>query len=178
MLKSLFLACCLFPLFLLDALAQNNEVSLTVGGGSFTDGDKSVTASAFTLAYTRSIFKGLAVEGSLDGFFVKAPNLSSDGYEALQIGAAYNFRSNAASRRIIPYISAGVGKVTTDFTDIPAEVVYRFGGGAKYYFKENSGWGIRVELRDEITSRGLQNYPLKGSRLSLVSLRAGVTYRF
>ena len=178
MLKSLFLACCLFPLFLSDALAQNNEVSLTVGGGSFTDGDKSVAASAFTVAYTRTIFKGLAVEGSWDGFFVRTPNLGSDGYEAFQIGAAYNFRSNAASRRIIPYISAGVGKVTTDFTEIPAEVVYRFGGGAKYYFKENSGWGIRVELRDEITSRGLQNYPLKGSRLSLVSLRAGVTYRF
>jgi hypothetical protein len=114
----------------------------------------------------------------LDGFFVRTPLIGSDGYGAAQIGAVYNFRSNAASRRIIPYVLAGVGKVTTDFTEIPAEVVYRFGGGAKYYFKENSGWGIRVELRDEITSRGLQNYPLKGSHLSLVSLRAGVTYRF
>jgi len=178
MLKSLFLACCLFPLFLSDAFAQNNELSLTVGGGSFTDGDKSVTASAFTIAYTRSIIKGLTVEGSLDGFFITTPLIGSDGYGAAQIGAVYNFRSNAASRRIIPYVSAGVGKVTTDFTEIPAEVVYRFGGGAKYYFTENSGWGIRVELRDEITSRGLQNYPLKGSHLSLVSLRAGVTYRF
>lgn len=50
MLKSVFLACCLFPLFLSDALAQNNELSLTVGGGSFSDGDNSVTASAFTIA--------------------------------------------------------------------------------------------------------------------------------
>jgi hypothetical protein len=53
-------------------------------GLNFSDGDKSVTASPFTIAYTRSIFKGLAVEGSLGGFFVRTPVLGSDGYGAAQ----------------------------------------------------------------------------------------------
>jgi hypothetical protein len=176
--RSLLLACCLLPLCFSEAFAQMNELSLIGGGGRLSDGDSGVNASAFTFAYTRSLVAGVAVEGSLDVFFVTSPMGFRDDFGAAQIAAVYQFGSIGKTRRIIPYISAGVGKISTDFTEIPGEVVYRFGGGAKYYFSERAPFGLRIELRDEITRRGGQGYPLTGARLSLVSLRAGFTCRF
>lgn len=178
MLKYLFLMCCFFCLLSSNALAQGNELSFIVGGGKLSDADRSVNASAFTAAYTRRIYAGLAAEGSLDVFFVKVPGFGKDDFGAAQIAVVYHFRSTSKNRSVIPYLTAGIGRITTDFTEIPSEPVYRLGGGVKYYFKEDSPFGLRIELRDEITRSGGQGYPLTGSRLSLVSLRAGLTWRF
>lgn len=178
MFRRLLLACCLIACCFSNAFAQKNELSFIVGGGQLSNGDKSVRASAFTFAYTRSLPVGLAVEGSLDVFYVKNPPLKLDDYGAAQIAVLYHFGSVSKSHRVIPYITAGVGKVSTDYTEIPGEIIYKLGGGVKYYFSEESPLGLRVEVRDEITRQGHQAYPLAGSRLSLVTLRAGVTYRF
>jgi hypothetical protein len=176
--RSLFLACCLMPFLFSNAFAQANELSFIIGGGRLSDGDRAVNASAFTFAYTRSLVAGLAVEGSLDVFYVKTPLVGQNDYGAAQIAVLYQFGSISKNRLIIPYITAGAGKVSTDYTEIPAEPIYRLGCGVEYYFSEKSPFGLRIELRDEITRRGHQDYPLTGSRLSLVSLRGGVTYRF
>ena len=178
MFKYLFLICCLFCLLSSNALAQGNELSFIVGGGKLSDDDRAINASAFTAAYTRRIIAGLAAEGSLDLFFVKNPDFGKDDFGAAQIAAVYHFRPISKNRSVIPYLTAGIGRISTDFTEIPADTVYRLGGGVKYYFSEEYPFGIRIELRDEITRNGKQGYPLSGSRLSLVSLRAGITYRF
>ena len=75
-------------------------------------------------------------------------------------------------------MTAGIGSLSTDFTEIPSDVVYRIGGGIKYFFSKDSPFGLRVEVRDEITPQGHQRYPLPGDPVSLISVRAGVTYRF
>lgn len=178
MLKCLCLAGCLMLCCFTNAAAQKNELSFMVGGGKLSDHDKAINASAASAAYTRSLFAGLAVEGSLDGFFVDVPGFGLDGYSAAQIAVLYHFGSISKSRRLIPYITAGVGSVTTDFTEIRSDPIYRLGAGVKYFFSKAYPWGIRAEIRDEITRRGHQSYPLTGSRLSLVTFRAGVTYRF
>ncbi len=177
MCKTFFLACFLALMTGSNAFAQKNELSLIIGGGVLTDGDSSVNASAFTVSYDRHIVKGLAIEGSLDVFFIKNGSLNRDDFGAAQIAAVYHFGS-LKNRRVIPYVTAGIGSLTTDFTEIPSDPVYRFGAGAKYYFGKESPFGVRVEVRDEITRQGHQGYPLRGDRLSLVSIRAGVTYRF
>ena len=178
MLRYLFLTCFLFCLLSSNVLAQGNELSFIVGGGRLSDGDRAINASAFSAAYTRRIFGGFAAEGSLDLFFVKNPDFGRDDFGAAQIAVVYHFRPTSKNRSVIPYLTAGVGRISTDFTEIPTDPVYRLGGGVKYYFNEDYPFGLRIELRDEITRNGRQGYPLTGSRLSLVSLRAGVTYRF
>ena len=177
MCKTLFLACCVTLTVCASAGAQKNELSLIVGGGILTDGKASTNASAITISYDRQIINGLAVEGSLDAFFIKNGSLNGDDFGAAQIAAVYHFGS-LKSHRVIPYVTAGIGRLSTDFTEIPSNVVYRFGGGIKYYFSKESPFGIRVELRDEITPQGHQRYPLHGDPVSLISVRAGVTYRF
>lgn len=177
MCKPLFLASCILLAICGSASAQKNELSLIVGGGVLTDGTKSTNASAFTISYDRHIVKGFAVEGSLDVFYIKNGSLNRDDFGAAQIAAVYHFGS-LKNHRVIPYVTAGIGSLSTDFTEIPSDVVYRFGGGIKYYFGRDSPFGVRVEVRDEITPQGHQAYPLPGDPLSLVSVRVGVTYRF
>ena len=176
MCKTLFLACCVLAICA-SASAQKNELSLIIGGGVLTDGKESTNASAFTISYARHIVKGLAVEGSLDVFFIKNGSLNRDDFGAAQIAVVYHFGS-LKSHRVIPYVTAGIGSLSTDFTEIPSDVVYRIGGGIKYFFSKDSPFGLRVEVRDEITPQGHQRYPLPGDPVSLISVRAGVTYRF
>jgi hypothetical protein len=177
MCKTLFLASCVLLAICGNANAQKNEISLIIGGGVLTDGKQSTNASAFTVSYDRQIVKGFAVEGSLDVFYIKNGSLNRDDFGAAQIAVVYHF-GPLKNRRVIPYVTAGIGRITTDFTEISSDVVYRIGGGIKYYFGKDSPFGLRVEVRDEITPQGHQAYPLPGDPVSLVSIRAGVTYRF
>ncbi|MCI0490343.1 MAG: porin family protein [Blastocatellia bacterium] len=178
MAKLFISACCLVLVCFSNAFAQKNEMGFLLGGGKLSDKGDSVGSFAFTISYTRSIVWGLAVEGSVDIFSAKTSPTYRDSFEAGQIAAVYNFPSLGKDRIITPYVSAGAGRVSTDFLDIPGEAIYRFGGGVKYYFKDESPFGIRVEVRDEITRKGRQPYPLQGPRVSLVSVRAGLTWRF
>ena len=178
MLRSFLIACFLTVVCSTSAWAQKNEVSLIVGGGRLSGSGGSVGASAGSFAYTRSLIGGLAAEGSIDFFFVDNGSVSKDDYGAVQASLVYHFVPVRKRGSLIPYLVAGIGKVSTDFTEIPGEKIYRFGGGVKYYFSDNHGFGLRVELRDEITRQGLQGYPITGSTLHLVSLRGGFSYRF
>ena len=175
MARLFFPAICLMLLCFSGAFAQKNELSLIIGGGRISEGDKADAVPAWTFAYARSIVGGLAVEGSLDLFYVREPGFGLDDYGSAQIGVLYHFVPITKDKTVIPYITAAVGEASTDFTEIPTEPIYRFGGGVKYYFGNESPFGIRVELNSETTRKG----PFDSSpRLSLVSVRAGITWRF
>src|SRR6185436_17347971 len=135
MLRSFLIACFLAAVFSSSALAQKNEVSLVIGGGRLAGKSSSVPASAFTFAYTRNLIGGLAAEASLGAFFVSngTPAFRDD-YGSVDASVVYHFIPIRKSRTLIPYVTAGIGKVSTDFTEIPGEKIYRFGGGVKYYF--------------------------------------------
>ena len=179
MFKSLVFAVCILFIYSSNASAQKNEVSLIIGGGQLWSDSGRVPASAFSIGYTRSIVGGLAAEGSIDIFFVRNGSLAKDDFTAAQAAVVYHFRPVTESGALVPYVSAGIGKVTTDFTEIPADRVVKLGGGIKYYFSERHKYGLRLELRHEITTgNSLGYYPVSGSRLQHTSLRAGITCRF
>jgi hypothetical protein len=179
MFRSFVIAACIVFIYSSTALAQKNEMSLLIGGGQLWSDSGRVPASAFSIGYTRSIIGGLAAEGSIDTFFVRNGSLTRDDFTAAQAAVVYHFRPVTKSGAVIPYITAGIGKVTTDFTEIPADRVVKLGGGIKYYFSERHKFGFRVDLRHEITTGdSLGYYPVSGSRLQHTSLRLGITCRF
>lgn len=178
--KLLFATCCCLFIAYGSANAQKNELSVTVGGGSLRGENESVAAApAFTVAYTRGLTDRIAVEGSIDGYYVKQPGRSQrDDFLDAQIAGLFHFVPMTESKRVIPYLTAGVGRVSTDVTEIRAETITRLGGGVKYYPSDDHNIGLRVEVRDEITRRGGQGYPVSGDLINIISLRAGVTFRF
>ncbi|HKP72476.1 MAG TPA: outer membrane beta-barrel protein [Pyrinomonadaceae bacterium] len=178
--KLLLVACCLLAACAVNAQTQKNEFSVMAGGGSLSGGGESVAAAPnFTVAYTRGLTDRVAVEGSLDGYYVKQPGIARrDDYIDAQVAGLFHFAPMTATGRVIPYLTAGVGKVSTDPTEIPANVITRLGGGIKYYPSDSYNIGLRVELRDEITRRGGQGYPVPGNDINIISLRAGITFRF
>lgn len=178
--KLLFAMCCCLFIAYGSANAQKNEFSVTVGGGSLRGENDSVASSpAFTVAYTRGLTDRIAVEGSIDGYYVKQPGRSRrDDFLDAQVAGLFHFIPMTESKRVIPYLTAGVGRVSTDVTEIPAETITRLGGGVKYYPSDDHNIGLRVEVRDEITRRGGQGYPVAGDLINIISLRAGVTFRF
>lgn len=171
-------ACCLMLICFSNTFAQKNEMGILFGGGKLSDRNDSVGSFAYTIAYSRTIAWGLGVELSVDPFTARTSPSYVDSFGSGQLAAVYNFPSLGKDRTLIPYVSAGAGRVSTDFLDIPGEFIYRYGGGVKYYFGDESPFGIRMEVRDEITRKGRQPYPLQGSRVSLVTVRAGLAWRF
>ena len=180
MLRPFLIACFIAVAFSSTAFAQKNELSLIIGGGRLARESGSVGVSACSIGYTRSLIGGLAVEGSLDTFFAKngTPPFRDD-FGSAEASVVYHFVPTRKTRTLIPYVTAGIGKVSTDFTEIPGEKIYRFGVGIKYYLSNEHRWGTRLELRDEVTrTEGYQSYPVSGSRLSVVTVRGGISYRF
>jgi hypothetical protein len=64
----------------------------------------------------------------------------------------------ASSRRIHPFLAAGVGAATRTFSDLPGDdddidsttdLMIPVGGGIKW-FSQSNRWGIRTEVRDNI----------------------------
>jgi hypothetical protein len=152
--------------------AQKNELSLSAGGGGLLSGGKSVSAPAYTLAVTRSLTDRVAVEGAVELFY-----LQGDDFLGAQAAVLYHFRPADETRRLIPYATAGIGKTSTDFTEIEGQLVIRLGGGIKYFLVEPLG--LRVEVRDEIIRTGGSSYyPLPGSPQHFLSAWVGVVYRF
>src|SRR5262249_44718901 len=76
-------------------------------------------------------------------------------------------------RIMLPFVVAGLGKTTTDFTEIAAHPYYRLGGGISYHLTKSAG--LRLEVRDEIITRLGQSDSPTGN---LPSIRCGIVYRF
>lgn len=169
------------PLFLTllcaaPAVAQKNEISFSAGGGGLIGNSQSKSASVYTLAYDRSLTDHWAVEGSLEFFYVEVPNFGRDDYTGVQGAVIYHLRSTK-DQRFIPYLTAGVGNTTTDFTEIPSSLIIRLGGGFKYFFGQSKRFGLRIEARNEIIEKdNTIFYP--STRINFPSARIGFIYRF
>jgi hypothetical protein len=164
-------------LYVAPVAAQKNEISFSVGGGSLIGADESRGARVGTLAYTRYLTERWAVEGSLEFFSVNIPNFGRDGFAGVQGSVLYHLRPAATDRRLVPYLTAGFGKTTTDFTEIPSEWVIRLGGGFKYFVGQSQKFGLRVEARNEIIGENNRIF-FPPTRINFPSARFGVVYRF
>jgi hypothetical protein len=157
--------------------AQNKEISFSLGGGGLFGADDSKGARVCTLAYTRHLKWRLAVEGSIEFFFVHVPNFGWDDYHGVQGSVIYHLRSVSEDQRFIPYLTAGIGNTTTDFTEIPSERVIRLGAGFKYFIGQSRRLGLRVEARNEIIGEDNTIF-FPRTRINFPSARVGVVYRF
>jgi hypothetical protein len=158
-------------------LGQNNEISFSAGGGRLIGANESEGAPVYTLAYTRYLTKRLAVEGSLELFYVHVPGFGWDDYHGVQASVIYHLKSASTDQRFVPYLTAGIGNTTTDFTEIPSERVIRLGGGFKYFFGQSQRLGLRVEARNEIIGEDNTIF-FPQTRINFPSARVGVIYRF
>ena len=157
--------------------AQNNEVSFSVGGGRLIGAGESRGGRVSTLAYTRYLTERWAVEGSLEFFFVNIRNFGRDDFAGVQGSFLYHLLPATTERRFVPYLTAGVGNTTTDFTEIPSTWVIRLGGGFKYFLDESQKFGLRVEARNEIIGKDNRIF-WPPTRINFPSARLGVIYRF
>ena len=174
------LATCAVP----AAAQDRNEIALSVGHGDVivstdTAGRHVVGTSVGSFSYQVHVTKHASVEGSIDLFWYTfpigppdSPSLYHDDYLGASAAAVYSFRD---SRRAAwsPFVSAGIGKTSTDFTEIAGTRYYRLGGGVTYHLR--SGIGVRVEGREDWIA------DLAGpsaSSAQLLSVRVGVVRRF
>ena len=175
------LALCLILLVSQQVLAQSrNEIAVSYGVGSLQVNPDGGTTAVFSVSYRFHITRHFSAEGALDTFnykFLTGPpdNLTEykDDYLGAEAALVYYFRSNRETNRLLPFVVAGMGKTTTDFTEISAQPYYRLGAGFAYNLTESLG--LRLEVRDEIIKRLHINGQPNGN---LPSIRFGVAYRF
>jgi hypothetical protein len=158
-----------------------HEVGMAAGGGRLSIAGSARTTPVLSFWYQGHATERFSVEGGFDFFSYSfhinrrdpASSPYRDGYSGASIAFVYHPLTCCEIGRILPYVSAGVGKTTTDFTEIPATVYYRLGAGAVYNVSDRIG--VRVEARDEILS-ALD--PYVGLRATLPSVRLGIVRRF
>ena len=172
---------CLLPVVSRQVRAQNrSEVAVSLGAGSLQTNPGGGATAVFSFSYRFHITRHFSAEGALDSFtyqFRAGAADSSyqyrDGYLGAEAALVYYFLSNRATRRVLPFVVAGIGKTTTDFTEIAAHPYYRLGAGVSYHMTERLG--LRIELRDEII-KSLAN--ANNPDGNLPSVRLGIVYRF
>jgi hypothetical protein len=169
MLRTLLLALCALAALGTETYAQSNEVTLAVGGGSMAGAGP---GRAFNLSYARNIGDHFAAEGSLETFYVDGDDIGG-----VQGSVVYHILPSGGTRTLIPYVTAGVGSASTDFTEIRSDLLVKAGAGVKYHVAE--GVGVRFEVRDEIVdpTHNAAYIPGSGAR-HFVGARLGVVFRF
>jgi len=160
--------------------ADRSELALSFGGGALSVDSGTKATPVISLSYLYHITSHVAVEGSYDIFFhrfltgpLDAPYEYWDGYEGVEAALVCHLRKWQETGRWIPFLAAGIGKTTTDFTEIRASRYYRLGAGVSYHFTEK--FGTRIEVRDEIID---DLYSARRPGANLPSVRAGLVYRF
>jgi hypothetical protein len=132
---------------------------------------------------------GIGLAGNLDWI----PGERNVGGSAIDVNTwLYSGELNytfASSRRIHPFVAAGVGAATRTFSDIPGEdsidsqtdLMIPVGGGIKWFAQSNR-WGIRTEVRDNIVLETDVFDPEEGdedtSAAHHVELSGGVSFFF
>ncbi len=159
---------------------SRQEISLAAGGGGFLSEENDHASPVFSFAYRLHATDHLAAEGALDFFTYTfpvgppdQPSEYADGYSGAEIAVLYHFRNGRQARRWIPFAAIGVGRTTTDFTEIRGITYYRLGGGVSYNFSDR--FGFRLEVRDEAI-RDLPGSPR--ATANLPSIRCGLAFRF
>jgi hypothetical protein len=176
--------CILLLLIFTDAQAQKNELSIAYGGGILIGKNDSMGATVINISYARHITDHWGVDVSIiDGFLYDNPRpdrvftFNKLGYGGSQIAVLYHLASTSAGKPLIPYLTAGIGFTSDDFTELPSYPVVRLGGGVKYFFGSEQRFGVKLELRNEIIGKNSNIFPT-GERINLPSARVGVIWRF
>jgi hypothetical protein len=175
------LVCGIVALAGMPALAQGrSELAFSMGGGSLRthpDGGFTVVAG---FSYQFHITPHFSAEGALDFFNYKfltgppdAQYTYTDDYAGAEAAIVVHFRANRQRGGLLPFVVAGIGKASTDFTEIAATPYYRFGLGVAYNLTDC--WGLRLEARDEVIKRLYYHGTPSGN---LPSIRLGIVYRF
>jgi hypothetical protein len=157
-----------------------NEIAFSIGAGSLQVNPGGGTTPVWSFSYRRHITRHFSAEGALDVFyyrFLSGPpdnqSIYKDDYLGAEAALVYYLLPNRETGRLLPFVVAGIGKTTTDFTEIPAHPYYRFGAGFSYNLTEK--WGLRFEVRDEI----IKSLYIHGSPTgNLPSARLGIVLRF
>lgn len=179
--RKLIFPLCVFAVTCPQLIAQDrNELSLSFGGGSLRTDPGGGSTAVLSLSYRFHVTRHISAEGALDFFNYKfhtgppdSQSIYKDDYHGVEAAVVYSFLSNRETGRLLPFIVAGIGKTTTDFTEIPAHPYYRLGMGIAYHFDDRLG--MRVEVRDEIITRLYQSGNPMGN---LPSVRCGIVFRF
>jgi hypothetical protein len=171
MLRAVLFACCAIVALGAESFAQSNEVTFAMGGGAMAAGGRG-GGRAINLSYARSIGEHFAAEGSLETFFVEGDDIGG-----VQGSVLYHFVPSSRTRTVIPYVTAGLGTASTDFTEIRSDLLVKVGAGVKYHVTDHVG--VRLELRDEIVNPTHNAGYLPGSGAGpRVRARVGVVFRF
>jgi len=156
------------------------ELAFSAGAGSLFVNGAGRTSPVGSFSYRFHFTNHISAEGALDFFSYEfqsgppaQPYSYRDGYSGAEAALVYYLRQSRPSQHWLPFIAAGVGKTTTDFTEIAAAPYYRIGVGISYHF--TARFGIRVEMRDEIITKLYGNGSPNGN---LPSIRFGLVYRF
>ncbi len=161
-------------------LAQpRHELAASFGGGYLQVNPGGGATTVFSFSYRFHLTRHISAEGAIDAFNYKLlagppDDLSEykDDYLGAEAAFVYYFLSNRDTGRFLPFVVAGIGKTTTDFTEISAHPYYRIGAGVAYNLTEK--WGLRFEVRDEIIkSLHIQGNPTG----NLPSARIGLVFR-
>ncbi len=93
---------------------------------------------------TSNVFEcppGMICPLALFPFFLSEHNMVTYQYDA-------NFVYNILTGDVQPYITIGVGGISSDLeTDVRSDFVLNYGGGAKFWFNK---FGLRFELNDHV----------------------------
>jgi hypothetical protein len=163
------------------SLAQGrHELAFAAGGGTLIVKPDGGGTPVFSLSYQFHFTKHLSAEGAFDIFYYKfltgpagQQYVYRDDYAGAEAAFVYHFWGNRDAGRWLPFVAAGIGKTTTDFTEIPATLYYRFGAGVSYHMTRSLG--LRFEIRDErITGLWQSGSP----KAHLPSGRVGIVLRF
>ena len=157
---------------------SRSEIALSLGTGSLQVSPGGGTTRVFSLSYSFRITRHISAEGALDAFNYNFPtgpsnNTYKDDYLGAEAALVYDFSSRRETGRVLPFVAAGIGQTTTDFTEIAAHPYYRLGAGIWYYLTDRVG--IRLEARDEIVTKRANDGRPTGN---LPSVRFGVAWRF
>jgi hypothetical protein len=163
------------------ATAQGrSELAFSIGGGSLQVNPGGGATAVLSASYRLHITDHISAEGALDVFYYRlkvgphdAPSTMNDDYIGAEAAVIYHFLPNRQTGRLLPYLVAGIGKTTTDFTEIAAHPYYRLGAGISYHLTER--YGLQLEVRDEIVKRLYVNGQPNGN---LPSVRGGIVIRF
>ena len=135
---------------------SRSEIAFSLGTGSLQVSPGGGTTGVSSLSYWFHITRHISAEGALDEFNYNFPtgpanSIDKDDYLGAEAALVCDFSSRRETGRVLPLVAVGIGKTTTDFTEIAAHPYYRLGAGISYYLTDR--FGIRLEARDEIVTK-------------------------
>ncbi len=183
--KKWILGTCLLFLFITtNAHAQKNELSFSIGKGILVGRNDSKEATVHDFSYARHLTDHWGFELTiLDNFSYGNPstdpifNSRKIGYDGGQIAVLYHITSTSSAKRLIPYLSAGIGYTSDDVFELPSHRVIRLGGGVKYFFDSEQHFGLKLELRNEIINKNTNIFPTREG-INLPNVRVGFIFRY